>query len=506
LSDSDPPSECVRIVTAKTTPASTMLPALRREWAAPSALLGLVIVAALLRFATLGYQSFWFDEVVTAHLTRLPFTKMLDEIPQSEGTPPLYYIGAWIWSRIFGGDEFGLRSLSAVVGTATVPVVYAIGKTLLSPVVGLIAATLVAASPLLIWYSQEARAYESFVFLSSLSVLFFLRSRRRPSRRNLAWWAIFSILALLTHYFAVFVISVEGAWLLITTRIRNRSALVAVGITCSAAFALLPLVVKQYAGGDRASFIAQIPLRTRLDESARQFLTGQMGVPDRKIAAVVLLAVLVSVFAARHGEERQAIVIPLVLAFTSLSIPLVLVPFVDRFYYRNLVFAWPILAVAIAAALLPTRFPRAAFVLTLGLLAAMIAVNVHVVRAPRLQRDEWRSLARSLSGAGTQVVLVEPSFEAESLMFYDVNLSRSTSSRSVRSIKEINVVGYPFFEPFPPKGFAPPAGFVLRGRQRLAGRLNSIRFQSLEALPVRLTSLVPDIEAKNVAILVQKPR
>jgi hypothetical protein len=49
-----------------------------------------MVAAALLRFATLRHQSFWFDEVVTAQLTRRPFTEMLHEVARSEGTPPVY--------------------------------------------------------------------------------------------------------------------------------------------------------------------------------------------------------------------------------------------------------------------------------------------------------------------------------------------------------------------------------------------------------------------------------
>ncbi len=56
----------------------------------------LVALAAALRFATLGEQSFWFDEAVTVELVSMGFGEMLDEIPSSESTPPLYYAIAWL--------------------------------------------------------------------------------------------------------------------------------------------------------------------------------------------------------------------------------------------------------------------------------------------------------------------------------------------------------------------------------------------------------------------------
>jgi Dolichyl-phosphate-mannose-protein mannosyltransferase len=67
---------------------------------------------------------------------------MLRAIPQVEATPPLYYVVAWVWARVFGLDEPGIRSLSALAGTATVPVVYLAARELATRRIGLVAAAL----------------------------------------------------------------------------------------------------------------------------------------------------------------------------------------------------------------------------------------------------------------------------------------------------------------------------------------------------------------------------
>jgi uncharacterized membrane protein len=86
--------------------------------------------AAALRFATLDAQSLWYDESVTAQLMSPRLGGMLHALPDSESTPPLYYVLAWLWTQLFGTGEAGLRSLSALLGTATVPVVWALGRRL----------------------------------------------------------------------------------------------------------------------------------------------------------------------------------------------------------------------------------------------------------------------------------------------------------------------------------------------------------------------------------------
>ncbi|MDX6646594.1 MAG: mannosyltransferase [Miltoncostaeaceae bacterium] len=110
-------------------------------------LAGLTALAALLRFATLDLQSLWYDETVTAGLVRMDLFDMLGRIPDSESTPPLYYVIAWLWAKVFGTGEVGLRSLSALAGTAFVPVAYAAAARLVTPRAGLIAAALAALNP-----------------------------------------------------------------------------------------------------------------------------------------------------------------------------------------------------------------------------------------------------------------------------------------------------------------------------------------------------------------------
>ena len=134
--------------------------AVGRPWALIAAIAGLTAAAAAIRFIPLGVQSFHHDEVITV-MRVIPgtFGHMLHEVVRSESNPPLYYVLAWGWAKAFGRDEWGIRSLSALLGTLTVPVGYAIGRQLSGRRVGLILMGLLAFNPMLIWYSQEARSY-----------------------------------------------------------------------------------------------------------------------------------------------------------------------------------------------------------------------------------------------------------------------------------------------------------------------------------------------------------
>ena len=108
-------------------------------------LAGLVALGAGLRFSTLDLQSFWDDEAVTVGRVLAPslFTT-LGHVPSSEASPPLYYVIAWGWTRVFTHSEVGIRSLSALLGTATIPVTWWAGRALVSRRVGLAASAITA--------------------------------------------------------------------------------------------------------------------------------------------------------------------------------------------------------------------------------------------------------------------------------------------------------------------------------------------------------------------------
>src|SRR3954447_13205266 len=204
---------------------------------------GLTLLGAVLRFATLGVQAYHHDEMVTAsRILRGGFGHAMDAVGFSESAPPLYYALAWVWTQLTGTGELGLRSLSALAGVATVPVVYLIGLELRGRRAGLVAAALVAVNPMALWYSQEARAYALLVLLGAVSLLYCVRALRRGSRRDFVLWGVASGLALATHYFAIFPVAAEAIWLL---RRRGRESAPGLGVIACFGLALTPLVIHQ---------------------------------------------------------------------------------------------------------------------------------------------------------------------------------------------------------------------------------------------------------------------
>src|SRR3954451_24845943 len=247
---------------------------MQRRLTAWQPLLGAIVAAgAVLRFATLSTQSFWLDEAIAINSARLDLGGMIDSLARTEGNPPFYFLLLNGWMRVFGDSEAGARSLSALVGTATILVAFQIGRELATARVGLVLAALVAFNPLLWWFSQEARPYALLVLLSGLSFLFFARALERPGGRALFWWALASGLAFATHYFAGLLILPEAVWLVHKLRPR-RPALLAVAGFAMVPLALVPLVAEQGQVQDY-SFVKGEALLTRLvAQVPKQWLHG----------------------------------------------------------------------------------------------------------------------------------------------------------------------------------------------------------------------------------------
>ena len=361
-------------------------PATRPKLFAP---LAIVALGAVLRFAFLDSQSYWLDEAVAVRTVGLDFSQMLDRVYENESTPPLYYVVAWVWAKLFGTGEVGLRSLSALAGTGFVWVAYLAGRKLVSERAGLIAAGLAAVNPLLVYYSQEARSYSLLMLFGGLSLLGFAYARDRPTGRALGGWALASGLAIASHYYGFFLVAGEAVWLAVLHRRRAAPGIAAV---CAVGLALLPLALHQR-GLDHASYLRDTPLGGRLARVPKQFLTGVEGPLEIGLAvAAGLLALAGLVLALRAGtRERQGALAAGTLAVVALLLPLPLDP--DTFGVRNSLAAW-LPAVIVMATGFATARRGTALAVTLGVicLATTLTVNIGATWG----RDDWRGAAESM--------------------------------------------------------------------------------------------------------------
>jgi len=440
-----------------------------------------VLLGAALRFATLDLQSYRYDEAVTVGRVLHPsLFDTLATVPRSESTPPLYYALAWAWSRIFGSGEVGLRSLSALAGTASIVVVYLAARALpLGRHPTLIAAAIVAVNPVLVWFSQDARAYALVFLLTSLSFLFFARARqgggtrdaslRAGSRRDLVWWAAFSSLALWTHYFAAFVVLPEAALLFLPTcrfvalcatkrqvgRARERSGQpgsrwtwVAVGVVVAAGALLAPIGLRQ-AENAHAGWIAQQPLPERLERAAAKLAGDDNGDEHGKrqpgpiplgIPVALALAALALLLWRSDREERRGAKPAAIVGGAGVALPLLLAALgADYLDGRNLLPVFVPLIVLLGAGFGVRRAGWLGLGLATAFCLCSLAFTIEIDRLPRLQREDLRNAAQQVEPLRPGVAVVTIRYAVnQPLRYY---LRARFAKGALPPLREIDLVG-----------------------------------------------------------------
>ena len=186
-----------------------------RSWLIHGVLLLVLLLGFGLRLYQVDAEGLWYDELGTALYTS-PDKSLLEvvrgplEVPVIPA-PPLYFVSTYLF-RLAGGSDFVLRLPSVFYGVLAIAAIYVLGRDLLGPRQGLVAAFLLSISAFHVRYSQEARYYALLMLLGTLSLFFFCRGLHRNDARSWAGYVVTSSLAVYTHLFAFLFLAVEGLY------------------------------------------------------------------------------------------------------------------------------------------------------------------------------------------------------------------------------------------------------------------------------------------------------
>ncbi len=380
-------------------------------------LLIIVFLAFFLRLYHLDVQSLWYDEGVTARVSQLGISA-LAQWTAEDIQPPLYYLLLGGWLRLFhpwaGNIAYLMRFLSVAFGVLLTPLLAVLARRLWNDCAGLLTAFVTAISPLMVYYSQEARMYAMLIFLVTLAawwlVMLLENSGRRGLERRrliyLALYALTGLAAMYTHYFAGFALLALGLyWVHVWIREnRNKRALagfaIANGVILLGFLPWLPAMLRRFQI-DSSYWPGALKVGEALMHAVNNFTVGAtevfreesalMWLPWFGLAALLWLAALAMV--KRRGSQR-----PLALILHWLLIPpiliLILAYHTPKFNPRYLLISWPAWALlmggGIAALWRPQRWLHnsPAWLRPIARLLAVITVLL-VVTTSALGLDNW---------------------------------------------------------------------------------------------------------------------
>lgn len=186
-------------------------------------IVGLIILAAALRFYNLGAAPFWYDEAFSDLATALPWPKMLQALI-GDVHPPAHYV-LLHWIQLLGlGGTWGLRLLSALFSTASVILAgylaWMITKNKWIPIATMF---VMATNPANLHYAQEARMYAMLQMLVLVGMIAIYQRR----------WILLGAaagLVMLTHNYGLFYAASLGLVALVSAREHWRGWIPAFGL------------------------------------------------------------------------------------------------------------------------------------------------------------------------------------------------------------------------------------------------------------------------------------
>jgi hypothetical protein len=184
------------------------LPATRRSLAvAGFVLAGIVLFLARLRFA--ATEPLWFDEAFSLAIVARPDGPGFWHEVWLDSNGPAYYLLLRAWTAVFGTSDLALRGpgLLAVILAGLLPAI--------APPRGMArGARLVWPALIYCWWGVgfflDARCYALLLAVSTAQCLAFAGLMRAPGLRRASVWAGLSALAILFHYYALFVALAQG--------------------------------------------------------------------------------------------------------------------------------------------------------------------------------------------------------------------------------------------------------------------------------------------------------
>jgi uncharacterized membrane protein len=207
-------------------------------------LAGIIAAGLALRLAV--PRGIWLDEAISIHQAHLSIHDLFSNLYHGDRHPPLHHLALWLTVRVFGDGELAVRLPSLIAGTLVIPALYELGRELYDRRTGLVAAAFGAVSPILIWYSQEARMYAFVTLFGLLAVLTQLRVIRNPSMGNWAAYILSTAALLWSHYFGLLLIGVQQVIFVVVLVNRRRAGQpikpLALGFAYSAAVLAMQLV------------------------------------------------------------------------------------------------------------------------------------------------------------------------------------------------------------------------------------------------------------------------
>lgn len=443
----------------------------------------LTIIGLALRLYHLDFNSIWLDEAYTYSIAKLSFVEIFKNTVVGEFNPPLFIMLERVM-LFFGNNEFILRLIPALMGTATIPVMYYIGKEFKNEYCGTVAAILMTFSQFAIFYSQEARAYSMMLFLVSVVMYASLKLIKANLKTNSGLkdtktfsivFGVFASLAIWTHFYTLIPIFVLLVFIVLKQKKQitaNAFAFAGLGIFIAGLIPLVYIMIPLF-----VNRISSAPTYgvNGLNVITNFFIT--MNAFDMVISYIISFIFIISIIFLLFKNKNKFILLA----------SLILVTFIASIYLsysmpmlpRYLIFLT--IPIFLSIAYMVSSIKGKSLYLIVGLLTILSIIPLGAYYG-NFTKEDWRGLSvdfdKNLVPGDTIVVV--PDYIKLPLDYYYNSTQHSVTVvpvRSLASITDIKSSGRIYYVVTGDVGAVDPSGSIvkwLNSNKKMVAQYNGI--------------------------------
>ncbi|VVB53043.1 Dolichyl-phosphate-mannose-protein mannosyltransferase [uncultured archaeon] len=186
--------------------------------------LALTLAGGMLRFYSLGSQSFWIDEVYSATAAKGMLTHLVPYMPGGSVYERDILNTAFITisMAVFGVNEAAARLPSAIFGTLMIPLAYIAARKFFGNTAGAVTAYIITFSYVEIAWSRQARMYQQLQFFYLLSLLLFYKYLEDRKTKTAVLTLIATAGAFLSHRFGFSLLLIYPAYAALDMKLGGR--------------------------------------------------------------------------------------------------------------------------------------------------------------------------------------------------------------------------------------------------------------------------------------------
>ncbi len=388
----------------------------------------ILLLGFFLRFIRIGVREITYDDAFSYFLASKSFPEIIQGTV-ADTMPPLYYFLLSLTEQI-SQRLWVLRSLNVVINMITIFLIFLIMKELFNKQAGYISILLAAASPFLIYHSQELRMYSILLF-GQVGYLFSLIKLFKNESNYKIWIflsIIFGMIALYSHNLAIAGLMACNFIIFLRKNLRNFYHLIFVHLFLLILFIPWMIYLPQQISKVQTAFWT---VRPGLLEILQSILTlfgfAPMKLWQMAIVIIIffqnLIFVLLWMFKTKNYKllllSTIGFVLPAILFFISyISIPI----FVPRIFILSTVIAYMVFGVFIVS-----NWEQA-----IGKLSFVSCLLIIVISLPdyyvyqSFPRSSFREASAYIQndGIGEKIILHDNKLSYFPMMFYGKNLTQ----------------------------------------------------------------------------------